>query len=121
MCCYNVTTSRAVTRIVVVTGNMKSGIDVSIIQRYIYVTQPEIGDIDMAIYDNTDVRTIWFKNLNGEKCTITPTPWSISRKQVGDLLDMICSARRHGTAEAGYTVVGGGFVNWSVKDGYAEM
>lgn len=76
---------------------------------------------EMAIYDNTDVRTIWFKNLNGEKCTITTAPGSISRKQAGDLLDMICTARRHGYAEAGYTVVGGGFVNWSVKDDYAEV
>lgn len=41
--------SHTITRIVVVTGNMKSGIDALILQRYIYVTQPEIGDIEMDI------------------------------------------------------------------------
>lgn len=70
----------------------------------------------VANYDKTDVRTVWFKNMNGEKCTISPVPGTLSRKQAGDLLDLVCTAVKHGTAEAGYTVVGGGFVNWSIKD-----
>lgn len=73
------------------------------------------GGLYMANYDKTDVRTVWFKNMNGEKCMITPVTGSMSRKQAGDLLDAICTSVKHGTAEAGYTVVDGGFVNWSVR------
>jgi len=70
--------------------------------------------IGMAIHDKNDVQSIWFKNFNGDECTLRVLAGSMTRKQAGDLLDMICTARAHGTAEAGYSCVGGGFVNWSV-------
>ena len=66
----------------------------------------------MANYDNNDVSILWFKNLEGIRTRIYVKTGTMTRKQAGEVLDVICAAVEQGVGECGYTCQCGGDVRW---------
>jgi len=46
----------------------------------------------MANYDKNDVSILWFKNLEGVRTRIYVKAGTMTRKQAGEVLDVICAA-----------------------------
>ena len=70
------------------------------------------GEKKMANYDNTDVSILWFKNLEGVRTRIYVKAGTMTRKQAGEVLDVICAAVEQGVGDCGYTCQCGGDVRW---------
>ena len=66
----------------------------------------------MANYDKNDVSILWFKNLEGVRTRIYVKAGTMTRKQAGEVLDVICAAVEQGVGECGYTCQCGGDVRW---------
>ena len=66
----------------------------------------------MANYDKNDVSILWFKNLEGVRTRIYVKVGTMTRKQAGEVLDVICAAVEQGAGDCGYTCQCGGDVRW---------
>ena len=66
----------------------------------------------MANYEKNDVSILWFKNAEGKRTRIHVKSGTMTRKQAGEVLDVICAAVKQGVGECGYTCECGGDVRW---------